>query len=308
MIKINKSENAPEALTIKQQEIAPKLCQTLLEGKKFKWDTTHYSQPIKEELKNLYHNKCGFCEQILGIADTDNQYTVEHYRPKSGRNDYNWLGNEWTNLIPLCKGCNHNKGDDFPILHEKNRVNQPPFNKNNELIHSRCKANSPELLAEKPLFLHPEIDDATEYFDFEFFDAKSSNQNNNISGKFIIIAGLSIEKEERAKKMLLKFLNRSIIEQKRKKKIIDFLNQWRRILDLAFDEFTNTEPTKQNIKLCFMSFFANLKAEAEPSADFSRMGYFMLRNFEELFIAYLKNKNYSQSAIDLAKYAYSLFK
>jgi uncharacterized protein (TIGR02646 family) len=319
MIKINKSENAPEALTTKQQEIAPKLCQTLLEGKKFKWDGIHFSEPIKEELKKLYHNKCGFCEQILGIPDTDNQYTVEHYRPKSGRNDYNWLGNEWTNLIPLCKGCNHNKGDDFPILHEKNRVRQPPFDENKQLIAAQCKANSPELLAEKPVFLHPEIDDATQYFVFELYRQESEDISENaeltinekaqlgISGKAKLAENLSGIDKNRAEKMLLKFLNRSIIEQKRKKKLINFLNQWRQILDIAVDEFSSGTPqTPKNVELLFIGFFSNLKAEAAPSAEFSRLGYFMCHDFDALFITYLKKINHSIDSIQLGEYAYLL--
>ncbi len=66
----------------------------------------------KEDLKNLYHNKCGFCEVNLTNASSENQFTVDHYRPKKY---YCWLGNEWTNLFPTCWKCNNQKGEDFPL-------------------------------------------------------------------------------------------------------------------------------------------------------------------------------------------------
>lgn len=104
MISINKTEQIPSELIRIQDEIADQL---FLKKDKFKWETSHYSVPIKQELKSIYNNKCAFCEVLLTEDSTDNKFTVEHFRPKEY---YYWLGNEWTNLFPTCKGCNQNKG------------------------------------------------------------------------------------------------------------------------------------------------------------------------------------------------------
>jgi hypothetical protein len=79
MIKIEKL-NTPNALQDCQKEIQEELFR---KKDTFKWQTNHYSDPIKSHLKELYFNKCGFCETILSEFDTDNKFTVEHFRPKA---------------------------------------------------------------------------------------------------------------------------------------------------------------------------------------------------------------------------------
>lgn len=61
---------------------------------------------IKIRLKNIYNNKCAYCEQKL------EQFHVEHYRPKT---TYFWLAYSWDNLISACPTCNIHKDINFRI-------------------------------------------------------------------------------------------------------------------------------------------------------------------------------------------------
>jgi hypothetical protein len=109
-------------------------------------------------LKDLYNNKCAYCEKLCYHPE------VEHFRPKGrviGPNPnpygYYWLCYEWTNLVPSCHDCNsvEAKGDKFPITgvrcltHPVNGL-PPAF----DLAQTIYTTGS--LLAEAPLFIHPE--------------------------------------------------------------------------------------------------------------------------------------------------------
>jgi len=70
------------------------------------------SQIAKEQLNELFHKKCAYCEsRYAHVTPMD----VEHFRPKSGYLDpngklvqpgYYWLAAEWDNLLPSCVDCN----------------------------------------------------------------------------------------------------------------------------------------------------------------------------------------------------------
>lgn len=61
---------------------------------------------IKSKIRNLYKNKCAYCEQRV------EQSHVEHYRPKQ---TYYWLAYSWDNLLCACADCNEFKGVNFRI-------------------------------------------------------------------------------------------------------------------------------------------------------------------------------------------------
>lgn len=66
-----------------------------------------YKRPdIKKALKDLYKEKCAFCEQRVESRH------VEHYRPKK---TYYWLAFSWDNLLVACPTCNEFKGTHFAI-------------------------------------------------------------------------------------------------------------------------------------------------------------------------------------------------
>lgn len=55
---------------------------------------------VQKILKELYHEKCAFCEQKAEVL------AVEHFRPKS---IYYWLAYSWDNLLLACQKCNSHK-------------------------------------------------------------------------------------------------------------------------------------------------------------------------------------------------------
>ena len=74
---------------------------------------------IKEQLLEMSHNKCAFCE--CNISEESKYLEVEHYLPKS---IYPNKVVDWANLLPACKRCNGCKSDHDtaaqPIIHPVN--------------------------------------------------------------------------------------------------------------------------------------------------------------------------------------------
>ena len=171
-MKVNKPAQVPALLLEKQTELKDKMrerCQKMAKNIKpdFKPKNEDYSAPIKDDLKALYHNKCGFCEQKL-TGSGDALFTIEHYRPQE---HYPWLALEWTNLFPTCTGCNSPKKSEFSLYNEKvksskncsTQVTQYPQDTAAYIDYSKCNANSVEYLEEEPIFLHPEIDNVEHF-------------------------------------------------------------------------------------------------------------------------------------------------
>jgi hypothetical protein len=88
---------------------------------------------VQQALKDLYHNKCAYCES------PEFEPQIEHYRPKKGlmkknsalewkkvttHKGYYWLCYEWSNLVPTCSKCNgfRGKGTKFPLLDERKEL------------------------------------------------------------------------------------------------------------------------------------------------------------------------------------------
>lgn len=296
MIKITKLPETPLALQEVQNQIAEQLIEKLITNQKFKWETFHYSDPIKEDLKELYKEKCAFCEQKLKNTDTDNKFSVEHYRPKNG--GYNWLGAEWTNLLPACNGCNKAKADLFPIFRSGIKVTNPPLDSANNLIAARCKADCDELLAEKPKYLHPEIDDVEKFFVFL------------PSGKADIAPDLTSEEKQRANEMILTFLNRRSIEEKRKAKINEMRESFRMVIIVTLKLISKVDSSvfDEYCKEAFSVFFDKLNHAQKDEEEFAGLARSMQKNFDSFFIGYLQSLKQCEDAIKLAKYAYELFR
>jgi uncharacterized protein (TIGR02646 family) len=275
---INKPEQVPQKLIDVQNNIAEDL---YTKKEKFKWRTEHYSAPIKSDLKDIYHNKCAFCEVELTEQDTENKFTVEHYRPKS---IYYWLGAEWTNLFPACCACNHKKGNEFPLFLGKNKIKSAPFDDiNHSLIKDRCKANSDELLNEEPLYLHPEITTPEKYFQFEAKKQGAATILNEDS--------LSPLEQEQARKML-KLINRPSVEEKRKRKWTDYQTKLRRIILNGREELGSnySDYSEKEIKLLFLSFFAEIKENQQSDKEFSLFHCYLIKNFNDFFLPEVKDE------------------
>lgn len=288
MITIDKSEKVPDQLIDVQKTIAEQL---FLKKESFSWNTKHYSEPIKQKLKSLYNNKCAFCECELTEYNYNNQFTVEHYRPKEY---YYWLGAEWTNLFPTCKSCNGKKGNEFPLLdrRDKIKIDNAPFDKEGKLIAEKCHIKHIDLVNERPFILNPEIDKPEMYFEFD------------INGKAIIKSDLSDFEIKRANQMLI-YLNLPNIEEKRKRKIYDFQQE---LSDTLLDVVKELEGdfSERNIKLGFQSFFRKLLKQKEPTSEFSLLGFYMIEKFDVFFVDTVEQK-FNSEFKKLVEYAYSLF-
>ncbi len=287
MIAITKPEQIPAKLIDVQRSIADQLFR---KKENFDWRSEHYNKPVKEDLKILYNNKCAFCEVKLTEFNYDNQFTIEHYRPKD---HYYWLGAEWTNLFPTCIRCNGKKRNSFPInnLKKKLKKEEAPFDENGQLILEKCNARYDNLMNEQPLFLHPEIDKPEKYFEF------------NPSGKVLIKSDLPVFEKKRAEKML-EILNQFCIEEKRKEKIKFYQDKLINNLLAVFPLLKN-EYTDEKLKIGFAGFFRDLKKQKEHNAEFSLLGYYMIKDFDKFFLEKIE-KDINIELKKLVERAYNL--
>jgi len=104
-------------------------------------------------LKDIYKNKCAFCEQKI------EQSHVEHYRPKS---KYWWLTYSWDNLLIACSTCNGHKGNQFEILGTKATFTNNPANL--KAIHV---SSSNYDKGEQPKMVNPEVTDPAGKIQFQ---------------------------------------------------------------------------------------------------------------------------------------------
>lgn len=122
----------------------------------------HNSPDVKEALKNLFFNKCAYCESRLDRASPGD---VEHFRPKGGVTEmpdhpgYWWLAASWNNLMLACTQCSRSrqfqggrtgKADRFPLEDENSRAFSPG-----------------DESKEKPLLLDPCVDTPEEHLVFD---------------------------------------------------------------------------------------------------------------------------------------------
>jgi len=126
-------------------------------NKTFLFDRSIYADiSVKQLLIAAQHEKCCFCERIIG-TDGD----VEHFRPKQAykqsagqplqRPGYYWLAYEWDNLYLACPGCNQrHKQNLFPLENPTERATNHHQN----------------ITSEKPLFIDPGKDNPEEFIGF----------------------------------------------------------------------------------------------------------------------------------------------
>jgi len=108
--------------------------------------------PIKEDLRQQFNNKCAYCESSFGAISHGE---IEHFRPKGGARGldkdayapmhYWWLAYEWSNLLITCQMCSSKyKRDYFPIEDEK--------------LRSAIGATGDDLIREPALLIDPCLD------------------------------------------------------------------------------------------------------------------------------------------------------
>jgi uncharacterized protein (TIGR02646 family) len=174
MVSVNKNLN-DLPLSLRESRCTDSLTQIISEGNVSSIDEAIYKGKyntnsegfgdVQQQLKDLYHNKCAYCESYTYKP------RIEHYRPKGRVSDYNfqtrkfqkvrnhngyyWLCYEWTNLVPSCHFCNsveNGKSDRFPIMPTSQRAFLP----------------SDSITNEQPYLLQPEIDNPENYLGFQF--------------------------------------------------------------------------------------------------------------------------------------------
>jgi uncharacterized protein (TIGR02646 family) len=129
---------------------------------------------VKNELIELQHDKCCFCESKIGHTDFGD---VEHFRPKGGwvQDDetiftpgYYWLAYNWDNLFLSCKKCNQrHKRNFFPLLNDK-----------------RAFCHTDNIDDELPIFIHPVFDNPESHI--EFIEEEVYEKDDSIRGKVTV--------------------------------------------------------------------------------------------------------------------------
>jgi len=274
--------NKPESL--KKTSCIDKLKKVInINDPKHKENISEYyygsASDVPTKLKNLYHNKCAYCEN-----KDENDIEVEHYRPKNEVKDenhsgYYWLCYEWTNLLPSCHVCNKPsyKGTKFPIAGI--RVLHPIYCLNQAIDFESSKLDSEYLSKEKPFLLNPEMDG----FDpFYYFD---------ISRK-----GLFVEKqadgthEFRQAKITIEifgFNKRTKLLSYRKKNIrLLFYNT----LKPALKNFFLTRNIN-DFKSTVFNELRNLKENANPTKEYSFFWLYLYKNFPKFIEFFIKGKH-----------------
>ena len=128
-----------------------------------------YKNPdVRAALEAAFGGKCAYCETSNAATQP---VAIEHYRPKGGvmidgkltPPGYYWLASEWTNLLPSCTDCNSPRGQDLPgdTFRTAGKANAFPL-----AARSRRAKKPGGETHEKPLVLHPYLDDPTEHLEF----------------------------------------------------------------------------------------------------------------------------------------------
>ncbi len=109
---------------------------------------------IKEDLFELNHKKCAYCETIHRAKRL---LDVEHFRPKAGikgelHTGYWWLAYDTDNMFLACKVCNSDhKGTQFPLKNKK-----------------RAKNERSNLAHEQPMLIDPSVEDPSNFIGYVY--------------------------------------------------------------------------------------------------------------------------------------------
>ncbi|MCP4133002.1 MAG: TIGR02646 family protein, partial [bacterium] len=123
------------------------------------YNSRYKMNDIKNALKNIYHNKCAYCEKQI------EQFHVEHFRPKS---IYCWLAYSWDNLLLACPTCNTHKDNHFELQAQKAEFTEADLDQ----IHTLAEKYNRQ---EENKFLNPEQEDPEPELKFD--------QNGTISSE-----------------------------------------------------------------------------------------------------------------------------
>lgn len=223
---------------------------------------------VLQELENIHHGKCSFCETKIRPVDTPQ---VEHYRPKNQLKDdpahtgYYWLGHEWNNLLLACPACNKAKSSYFPIL--GNRVTAPGLLPDGKLDRNRCQPDMPPLFEEQPLLINPEFDDPEQHFRF------------HPDGR---IEGLTIRGRESIKRCNL---DRKSLDLDRKKVLDDYITE----LDEKFVGYMLGMLTDEDLEYFIKKTVQKIKMEVKAEMKYTFFRKYAFEQFEDFFVSQVED-------------------
>jgi uncharacterized protein (TIGR02646 family) len=137
VIRIHKPKTPPKKLTTDGTQKCKSHCDAYslnpsayeTNQEKFDFASSIYAhESVKEALIKAQHQKCCFCERIIGKNGD-----VEHFRPKGAYRQsqgeslkypaYYWLAYQWENLYLSCSSCNsRHKKNLFPLQDPSKRA------------------------------------------------------------------------------------------------------------------------------------------------------------------------------------------
>ncbi|MGB3262311.1 hypothetical protein [Paenisporosarcina sp.] len=256
MIKVDRASiSEPRILTTKNSDPngeRNKIIQYYESGSGIKVKFRLYSEDeVKEALRNLFNNKCAYCESMVSVASYPH---IEHWRPKggvtgqTGHNGYYWLASEWENLLLACAICNGQsfKGNHFPLAAGYSYA---------------TKSTDDYRTLEKALLVNPCETDPTIHITF-----------NSLG----FIKGLT---DEGNQSVLYYGLDRDLLTIERKKEADVVVRELRQILTLIAEvlrDHSRQSINKKKIKE-IVSF---LRKRVEPEYQYAGMSRKLIKNFQ----------------------------
>ncbi len=215
---------------------------------------------LKWTLKEIYHEKCAFCESYIKNEVGD----IEHFRPKNKNENqakkcdriysYYWLAFSWDNLLPCCSRCNGKKSNCFDIM--GNRIEY--HNEKLSDLHDKIEKYNKD---EKPKLLHPEYDSFESDIRFsKYGEIESDNERVNYTVEICD-------------------LNRTNLKESRRTIITDFMENLHRHLE-SFDN----NLTDDNFDICLEYFKVTIEdfvKESNTKYEYSLVRKCILDDFEE---------------------------
>ena len=221
---------------------------------------------IRDELNDLYFDKCAFCETSIKPAATPN---VEHFRPKasiSGVNDngYYWLGYEWSNLLLACPACNGAKGTKFP-LHTGTHIINHPADALGNIDYAQFPQYQGYLTKERPLLINPEYWKPEKLMYFDYFCKLRPIKNN-------ILAITTIEEIK---------LNRIPLIIDRQSKVDEIVI---RIEQQICARYGSDPLTDNQYRYQLNLIFKDIISRLDKTAEYTLLGRCMIERFDEIIL------------------------
>lgn len=233
-----------------------------------KFKSSIYRGGSLTKLKEIYKNKCGYCETVTAAGA---ELRVDHYRPKDKVKEdpmhltgYYWLAYEWSNLVLACEKCNRAKSNKFPLEQNGTRCYQPlTVVGSTDFDKLTFSISHPSLCGELPSIVNPEVD--TNLIDWFVFlpngEIKEINNHSRMKETIKVCK-----------------LNREPLILDRKKIFDDIVTKIERYLnDYIADNDTPKITTRVN------DILDELILQSDEENKYSRFCYFLYLKFD-LFI------------------------